>query len=123
MGVSWSPRFSVTSANRPSRHDLEAAVKQLRAEARHQCDEIQRLRTEDEVLREAAEPLIHGAAARERFAFIQRLRDRFSTKRLCQILVTDRGSFYAWVRAQTHRARHAHDATASRGSPGANAGT
>ena len=64
---------------------------------------------ENEILREAAEPLIHRAPARERFAFVQRLRDRFSVKRLCRILVTDRGSFYAWVRAQGRRDERAYD--------------
>lgn len=30
-------------------------------------------------------------------------------KRLCRILVTDRGSFYGWVRAQTRRQERAYD--------------
>jgi len=64
---------------------------------------------ENEILREAAEPLIHRAPARERFAFVQRLRGRFSVKRLCRILVTDRGSFYAWVRAQERRDERGYD--------------
>jgi transposase InsO family protein len=102
-------KFPVMSAIRPSRQDLEVAITQLRTEARRRCREIQHLRTENEVLREAAEPLIHRAPARERFAFIHLLRDRFSVKRLCRILVTDRGSFYGWVRAQTRRDQRAYD--------------
>ncbi len=58
---------------------------------------------ENEVLREAAEPLIHGAGAHERFAFIHRLRNRFTVKRLCRILVTDRSDCYLWTRAQARR--------------------
>ena len=57
------------------------------------------LRRENDVLREAAAPLIHGAPARERFAFINSHRRQFSTKLLCTVPVTDRGSYYAWVRA------------------------
>lgn len=52
---------------------------------------------------------IHHAPARERFAFINRLRDRFSVKRLCRVTVTDRGSFYGWVRAQSRRDQRAYD--------------
>lgn len=48
-------------------------------------------------------PLIRYAPARERFAFIDRLRDRFSVKRQRRVTITDRGSFYKWVRAQVHR--------------------
>jgi putative transposase len=96
-------------ASRPGRRDLEVVVAQLRSEARrHRC-EIRHLRVESEILREAAEPLIHRAAARERFAFVHRLRSRFSVKRLCRILITDRGSFYGWVRAQARRGRRAYD--------------
>jgi transposase InsO family protein len=58
---------------------------------------------ENEVLQEAAEPLIHGAPAHERFAFIHRLRNRFTVKRLCRILVTDRSNYYLWTRAQAWR--------------------
>ena len=97
------------SAIRPSRQDLEVAITQLRTEARRRCREIQHLRTENEVLREVAEPLIHRAPARERFAFIHLLRDRFSVKQLCRILVTDRGSFYGQVRTHTGRDQRAYD--------------
>jgi hypothetical protein len=45
---------------------------------------IQRLREENEVLREAAESLIHYAPARERFAFIHRLRDLWGSKMRCR---------------------------------------
>ncbi len=54
--------------------------------------------------------MIHRAAARERFSFIDRLRDRFSVKRLCRILITDRGSSYRWVRARARRRERAYDA-------------
>jgi transposase InsO family protein len=67
------------------------------------------LRGEIEVLREAADPLIHQAPARERFAFIYARRERFSVKQLCGILVTDRGSYYAWVRARGKRVEREHD--------------
>src|SRR5437588_4140509 len=102
--------FSIMCASRPSRRDLEAVVAQLRSEVRQHRREIQHLRTENEILREAAEPLIHRAAARERFSFIDRLRDRFSVKRLCRIMITDRGSFYGWVRARARRDERAYDA-------------
>jgi hypothetical protein len=79
---------------RPSRRDLEIVTAQLRGEVRRCRREIEHLSVENEILREAAQPLIHQAPARERFAFIDRLRDRFSVKRLCRVTVTDRGSFY-----------------------------
>jgi transposase InsO family protein len=47
--------------------------------------------------------LIHQAPAHERFAFIHRLRDRFTVKRLCPILVTDRANYYPWTRALARR--------------------
>lgn len=97
------------SVCRPSRRELEAVVAQLRSEARRYRREIQRLRVDNEILREAAEPLIHHAPARERFAFVERLRDRFSVKRLCRVTATDRGSFYGWVRAQVRRVERAYD--------------
>jgi hypothetical protein len=59
---------------------------------------------ENEVLHEAAEPLIHQAPARERFAFMHRLRGQFTVKRQCRIPVTDRSNYYLWTRAQTRRA-------------------
>jgi transposase InsO family protein len=96
-------------ARRPSRRELEATVAQLRSEVRQHRREINNLRSENEVLREAAEPLIHRAPARERFAFIDQLRGRFSVKRLCRILATDRGSFYGWVRAQAGRQERGYD--------------
>ena len=97
------------STCRPNRRELEAVITQLHSEARRHRREIQQLRAENEILREAAQPLIHHAPARERFAFIHRLRDRFSVKRLCRVTVTDRGSFYGWVRAQVRRDEHASD--------------
>jgi transposase InsO family protein len=78
-------------------------------ELRDQRREIQRLREENEVLREAAESLIHHAPARERFAFIHRLRDRFGIRRLCRILATDHSNYYAWVRANARRDRRKFD--------------
>jgi putative transposase len=76
---------------------------ELRAELRWLRRELERLRVENEVLHEAAEPLIHRASAPERFAFIHRLRGRFTVKRLCRILVTDRSNYYLWTRAQARR--------------------
>jgi len=58
---------------------------------------IQRLRVENEILRAAAQPLIHHAPARERFSFVHRLRDRFGIRRLCRILVTDHSNYHAWA--------------------------
>ncbi len=94
---------------RPDHHELAAANARLRNELKqHRC-ELERLREENEILRQAAEPLIHRAPARERFAFIHRLRGKFSIKRMCRILVTDRSNFYAWVRAQALRDQREHD--------------
>lgn len=58
---------------------------------------------ENEVLQEAARPLLHQAPAHERFAFIHRLRGRFTVKHLCRILITDRSNYYLWTRAQARR--------------------
>lgn len=41
--------------------------------------------------------------------FVRRLRERFSVKRLCRILVTDRSNYYAWVRAQENRDERERD--------------
>jgi putative transposase len=90
-------------ARRSDHRDLTATIGYLRVELREQRREIQRLRAENEVLREAAEPLIHHAPARERFAFVHRLRGRFGVRWLCRILVTDHGNYFAWVRAMTRR--------------------
>jgi putative transposase len=76
---------------------------ELRAELHRLRPELDRLRVENEVLHEAAAPLIHQAPAHERFAFIHRLRDRFTVKRLCRILVTDRSNYYLWTRAEARR--------------------
>jgi transposase InsO family protein len=62
-----------------------------------------------EILREAAEPLIHHAPARERFAFVHALRGRFSAKLLCRVLVTDGANYRAWVRAEHKRQDRAYD--------------
>lgn len=98
----------MSERRRSSRQDLDAVIGQLRDEVRRHRREIQHLRIENEILREAAEPLIHRAPARERFAFIDGLRGRFTVKRLCRILITDRGSFYRWVRAQACRKERAY---------------
>ena len=88
---------------RIDRRELVAVNAELRAEARRLRVELERLRVENEVLHEAAAPLIHQAPAHERFAFVHRLRSRFTVKRLCRILVTDRSNYYLWARAETRR--------------------
>jgi transposase InsO family protein len=92
-----------------SRLDLVAALAQARAELRRREREIGNLRRENEILREAAEPLIHYAAARDRFAFIHARRARFGVKRLCRALVADSGNYFAWVRAQSKRCAQERD--------------
>jgi transposase InsO family protein len=90
----------------PRRSDhrkLAALNAELRAETRRLRRDLERLRLENEVLHQAAQPLIHQTPAHERFAFIHRLRDRFTVKRLCRILVTDRANYYQWTRAQARR--------------------
>jgi putative transposase len=94
---------------RSSLHDLVSAVTQLREEVRRYKRELGNLQNENEILREAAEPLIHQAAARERFAFIRTRRDRFSVKLLCRVLATDGGNYRAWARAQEQRRAHEYD--------------
>jgi putative transposase len=94
---------------RLSRRDLAAALAQTRDELRRSKRELQKLHCENEILREAAEPLIHHAAARERFAFIHARRDRFGVKRLCRALVADSSNYFAWVRAQAKRRVREHD--------------
>jgi transposase InsO family protein len=91
------------SARRRDHRDLTVTIGHLHTELREQRREIQRLRVENEVLRGAAEPLIHHAPARDRFAFIRRLRARFGIRQLCRILVTDHSNYHAWVRAKTRR--------------------
>jgi len=89
--------------------ELKTVNAELRAEVRQLHRQLERLRMENDVLREAAEPLIHQAPAQERFALIHRLRDGFTTKRLCRILVTDRSSYYLWTRAQECRDKREHE--------------
>ena len=91
------------STRQRDHHGLTATVESLRAESREHRREIQRLRVENEIVREAAEPLVHHAPARERFAFVHRLRTRFGVRRLCRILVTDHSNYHAWVRAKARR--------------------
>lgn len=88
---------------RADHRDLKTVNAELRDEVRQLHRQLERLRVENDVLREAAEPLIHQAPAHERFAFIHRLRDRFTIKRLCRILVTDRSNYYLWTRAEQRR--------------------
>jgi putative transposase len=88
---------------RSDHRELVAANADLRTELRRLRRELERLRVENEVLHEAAQPLIHLAPAHERFAFIHRLRARFTIKHLCRILVTDRSNYYLWAKAQTRR--------------------
>ena len=83
--------FLVVS-RRLDRHDLLSVNAELRGELLRLRRELERLRVENEVLQEAAEPLIHRAPAHERFAFIHRLRGRFTVKRLCRILAVSRCS-------------------------------
>jgi hypothetical protein len=80
---------------RPGRLELTDEIARLRAELRHSQRLIQHLRIENEILRDGAEPLIHHAPARERFAFIHARRDRYSIRRLCRVLVTDHGDYHA----------------------------
>jgi hypothetical protein len=56
-------------SRRLDRHELLAVTAELRAELLRLCRELDRLRVENEVLQETAEPLIHLARAHERFAF------------------------------------------------------
>jgi hypothetical protein len=83
--------------------ELSGIVAGLRAGLRHCRRELERVRVEDDVLREAAAPLIHGASARERFAFIHARRGRFGLRRLCRILVADSANYQAWIRAAAGR--------------------
>jgi hypothetical protein len=75
-----------------SRRDLAAALARTREELLRSRRGIRYLCLENEVLREAAEPLIHQAAAWERFAFVHARRSRFSLNLLCRVLVVDRGN-------------------------------
>jgi putative transposase len=94
-------------SRRIDHRELVTVNAELRAEVRRLRRELDWLRIENEVLHEASAPLIHQAPARERFAFIHRLRGRFAVKRLCRILVTDRCNYYLWIRAEARRQAHA----------------
>lgn len=94
---------------RPSIRDLASAVAELRGELRRCERENRDLRRENEVLREAAAPLIHQAAARERFAFIHARRERFSVRLLCRVLITDRCNYRGWIRALGKRREREYD--------------
>ena len=88
---------------RTSRRDLEAALANAHGQLRRHERELQKVREEADVLREAAETLIHHAPARERFAFVHELRDRFPVRRICRIIATDHSSYFAWARAEKTR--------------------
>jgi hypothetical protein len=88
---------------------LVAVNAEIRAEVRRLHRELERLRVENEVLHEAVAPLIHQAPARARFAFIHRLRNRFTIKHLCRILVTDRSNYCLRRRAQVRRDEREHE--------------
>ena len=96
-------------SRRIDRRELMVVNAELRAENRRLRREVERLRVENEVLHEAAEPLIYQGAAHERFAFVHRLRSRFTVKRLCRILVIDRSNYYLWTRAQARRDERARE--------------
>jgi len=83
-----------------SRHsELTTTVDQLRAELRQLRRELEHIRVDNAILREAAASLIHLAPAHERFAFIHAHSDRFSKRRLSRVLITDRSNYRAWVHA------------------------
>lgn len=86
-------RQGLIMSRRSSRCDL--AVAELRGELRRSQRENRNLRRENEVLREAAAPLIHYAPARERFAFMHARRDRFGVKLPRGVLVTDGANYGA----------------------------
>ncbi|MBS2964811.1 IS3 family transposase [Actinocrinis puniceicyclus] len=94
---------------RRARRELSAVAGYPHAEVRELRREIQRLPVENKVLREAAEPLIHHAAARERFAFIHARLARFGIRRPCRIPVTDHNNYHARVRAQARRVERGID--------------
>jgi len=96
-------------SRRPSIDVLASAVAELREELRRSRRQNLKLRLENEVLRDAAQPLIHDAAARERFAFIHARRERFSIRLLCRVLVTDRSNYHGWVRAEAKRHERDYD--------------
>jgi transposase InsO family protein len=80
--------------------DLAAENAELRGALRRVHRELERVQGEHEILSEAAAGLIHAAPARDRFAFIHELRERFSIRRLCRVLVTDRRNYRLWARSQ-----------------------
>jgi putative transposase len=98
--------FPVVS-RRSGRPEPPATETQLLAELRWLRRELEHVRADNELLREAAGPLIHLAPARERFAFIHAHRGQFSLRRLCRVLITDRSNYRAWVRAQAIREERA----------------
>jgi hypothetical protein len=61
----------VVVSRRFDRRELQAVDAELSAGLRRLRRELDRLRVENEVVHEAAQPLIRQAPARERFAFIR----------------------------------------------------
>jgi hypothetical protein len=92
---------------RTSRCDLETALADVRGQLRRHERDLQTLRQEADVLREAAETLILHAPARERFAFVHELRDRFQGRWICRIIATDH-SGYRLPTARRHAPRTAN---------------
>ncbi len=64
--------------SRLDHRELVGVNAELRAELPRLRRELERLRVKNDVLSEAVGPLIHQAPAHERFAFIHRLRERFT---------------------------------------------
>lgn len=89
--------------SRASCRDLEAALAIAREKVRRQERELQALRGEADVLREAAQTLIHHAPARDRFEFVHGLRDRYPVSQICRIIATDHSSYFSWIRAEKNR--------------------
>ena len=82
---------------------LSGSFARLGADLRDSRREVELLREENEILSEAAAPLIHDAPARERFAFIHARHDRVAVKRLCRILATEPAHYHAWSTAKPGR--------------------
>jgi putative transposase len=99
----------VVSSRRLERGELEAGTARLRGELRRHRRELRHVRVGNEILREAAGPLIHRAPARERFAFIHARCVRFGVRRVCRVLITGHGNYHAWVRAWVRRDGHTID--------------
>ena len=82
---------------RSSHRDLAAVVAKLGEELRRCQREKEKLRRENEILREGAEPLIRTRRA------------RFGVKLMCTVLVADGANYRAWVRGRHKRRDREHD--------------